>query len=160
MGHVFPYTNVKLPKGILTDNTIIKNFEDLLDKIKVGLNEEAIILKQIKSYKGYEDKFFNDIKNILLFKNIIIKIYTAEGFVYRRINKIMRDRQFKDQSFQNLKYYYIALMYSLQEINRSPSNKDFTLFRGFLIDRNKIKHFKEMKVNNLIILYEFLSTTL
>ena len=84
---------------------------------------------------------------------------TQEGYLYRRINKIMRDRQFNDQSFQNLEYYYLSLMYSLQEIYRSPPNENFTLFRGFKIDENKIKHYKGMKADNLIILYEFLSTS-
>ena len=28
-------------------------------------------------------------------------MYTEEGFLYLRINKIMRDRQFNDQSFTN-----------------------------------------------------------
>ena len=68
-------------------------------------------------------------------------MYTEEGFLYRRINKIMRDRKFNDQSFTNLQYYYIAFMYSLQEIYQVPPNKNFTLFRGFLIDENKIKHY-------------------
>ena len=53
------------------------------------------------------------------FKNIFIKIFLQEGFFYFRINKIMREGKFNDQSFENLNYYYLKLMYSLQKISQS-----------------------------------------
>ena len=44
--------------------SVIENFNDLVEKIKLGLNEEAILIKQFNSFWKYEDRFLKDLNNI------------------------------------------------------------------------------------------------
>ena len=145
-----------LPEEIKKNDFFLKDFDDFKKKISKGLKEESLLLDQLHSFKTYEYRYLKKLDNPNFFRNII-KMYTAEGYIYRRLNKILRKKDFNGVSFQNFKYFYLALMYSLQIINSTPVNS--TLYRGFSIKKTKVYYYKEMTPNSMIILHEFLSTT-
>ena len=160
--NIFPgkeITKIDLPSDLRYTNFDIKNFDDLKNKIKEGLKAEAILLNEEDSYNEYLRKYFKNLGNVDAFQTFIIKTYTQEGFIYRRLNKIMRDNLFTDKTFENMKYYYLALMYSLQELVKTVPNRSFTLYRGFQIDKSQIEYYNSLKPKTLIYFHQFLSTS-
>jgi hypothetical protein len=90
------------------------------------------------------------------FVSLIIKIYTEEGFVYRRINKILRDHD--TELFLNLRYYYFSLIYSLKKCNLDFQKK--VLYRGMkLRNQELITFYENLDLSQMMQFHEFLSTT-
>lgn len=58
-------------------------------------------------------------------------MYTQEVDIYTGINKIMRQQIFDHISFNNFKYYYLALMYSRQKIFKSSKAGFYFVQRFF-----------------------------
>jgi hypothetical protein len=60
------------------------------------------------------------------FSVTIIRLFTEESFIYRRINQLLRNRDYT--SLLSLKYYNISLIHSL--LNNQSNQKPTLLFRG------------------------------
>lgn len=96
-------------------------------------------------------------------------MYTAEGFLYREMNKLLREENIL--YFKKLKYYYTALLASFQYYAKDSLNKimkekfeidekgDIFIYRASNLSLDEIEHYKE-NPNTIRIFNEFLSTTL
>ena len=134
-----------------------KNFVELINEIKNELKNESKFLNNINMYDKYDQKYLSYI-NYVNFTDKIVKIYTEEGFVYRRMNKVLRDKDY--EAFWKMKYYYFSLLYSFQ-ILISQRNTSITLYRGLCNLKPETIDFylKTLKVNEMLIFNEFTSTS-
>ena len=133
-----------------------KIFPELITEIKKELKNECFLLyNDTKMYVEYDQKFLNTI-NYENFKKNIIKIYTEYGFVYRRINKILRDKEFK--AFWNLKYYYFSLLYSLKKVLSQEATSRY-LYRGLNLSSKQQEIYLNLQFNDMLLFNEFMSTT-
>ena len=153
----------KMQKETMTDSPILyanklgpKTFNELINEIKKELKNESVYLNDVSLNNIYEEKYLNNI-NQKNFPNTIIKIYTEEGFVYRRVNKVLRDKQY--DAFWNFKYYYFSLLYSLEKI-QSQRTTLINLYRGLSLKPEQQEFYlKNLKESDMILFNEFLSTT-
>ena len=87
---------------------------------------------------------------------MILKIYTEEGFLYRRVNKILRDKNYNE--FTQIKYYYFALIYSLQNVEPNPETHK-SLYRGLKLKADQAILYNTLIKGQILMFNEFLSTT-
>ena len=134
-----------------------KTFNELVREITKELKNESLFLLDIEMFNSYDMKFMQYI-NRFNFTDKIIKIYTEEGFVYRRVNKILRDKDYN--SFYNIKYYYFSLLYSLKKVLSEKAQNQY-LYRGLNLRPPELNDYylKTLIVNDMILFDEFLSTT-
>ena len=132
-----------------------KTFNELIQEISNELKNESIYLNDPDSFEKYEHYLENI--NQITFTKTIIKIYTEEGFVYRRVNKVLRDKNY--DLFLKFKYYYFSLLYSLDR-NLQENSSSIKLYRGLYIN-NEIEKFylEDLQENQMILYNEFLSTS-
>jgi WD40 repeat protein len=131
------------------------NIKELIEEIRKELEKESSVLVLEQEYKAIDNNYLQNLNNFN-FASLIIKIYTEESFVYRRINKILREHDIS--LFMNLKYYYFSLLYSLKVCRSSVHEK--TLFRGMKL-RNQVltNLYSNLEQDQMLQFNEFLSTT-
>ena len=131
-----------------------KSFKELINAIRSELKTEAEKIALEKEFNAYDRQYIQTI-NSKNFVSKIIMIYTEEGFVYRRINKVLRDKDY--DLFWDLKYYYFSLLFALQ---KTFSDKDLNyLYRGMKLKAEQADFYKKLVKGQMIHFYEFLSTT-
>ena len=134
-----------------------QNFNELIVEITRELKEVANLLNHDEMFESYNLKHLTQM-NYTNFYHLIIMIYTEEGFVYRTINKILRDKQYDE--FWKMKYYYFSLLYSLEKAYEEDKSITFeSLYRGMKLKEEQIKFYKALKEGQMIMFNEFLSTT-
>ena len=133
-----------------------KTFNELVAEITLELKNESMFLNNINMFEAYHEKYLNNIKKVNFIRTII-KIYTEEGFVYRRVNKVLRDKQY--DHFWKFKYYYFSLLYSLENVLKQKKTSE-CLFRGLKLGPEQLSFYmNQIKENDMILFNEFMSTT-
>jgi hypothetical protein len=138
-----------------------------LAKIKEILIKEISDLGYIvgveKSTKKYAEEIML-IKDELTFFQIIVRLYTTEGFLYKRLNEYLRSG-LKD-NYELIKYYYVSLLASFKYFSKetiqkfSNTTEDLIVYRGSLFFENELEEYeKNLNTHTLRIFSEFLSTT-
>ena len=139
-----------------------------------SLNNEIEILSKLSIFqnKQHPCKYDDELKTIneSNFYETILRMYTMEGFLYKEVNKILRNSHSND--FHQICYYYTALLASVAFYSKSTSplmkeeniikegEKSLILYRGGGISENEILAYKNSG-NSCIIrqIFEFLSTS-
>eukprot|EP01103_Thecamoeba_quadrilineata_P020543 TRINITY_DN887_c0_g1_i1.p1 TRINITY_DN887_c0_g1~~TRINITY_DN887_c0_g1_i1.p1 ORF type:complete len:540 (-),score=88.68 TRINITY_DN887_c0_g1_i1:358-1977(-) len=137
---------------------------DIEHEIFAGIDREARFLggKCLRESQLYQTKYSQSLKND--FCPTIIAMYTEEGFVYRRLNKILRDQ--KHHKLENFLWYYLALLYSLKKCSKSlrvferdKKIKIEKLYRGCFFSPEQLNTLKEIPLNTILVNYDNLSTS-
>jgi len=144
----------------------ITNFGEFLFSLHNEINDLSKYSEFQKKQNPYDYKeWLNKIT-----KENFYEVYTEEGFLYREINKILRN--FNNNEFPLICYYYTSLIaaityYSQQSFENMKNDKIMNegeiylnLYRGGGISENEIKAY-EMNKDSLIIrqYFEFMSTS-
>jgi len=151
-------------------------FEDNNIKINYSLNEiKSIIIKEIHDFsidfekdqtfinsaKYYESKL-KSTNTIKLFFEIIVKIYTYEGFLYRKMNEYLRI--YNIEGIKKIKIYYFSLLASLkffsEQIKLNNNDENMKVYRGSRYSDEEFKEYESKNFKGIIrIFYEFISTS-
>jgi WD40 repeat protein len=132
-----------------------QNLKEFIAKITKEIKQEGHNLGLNEEFNSYNINHLKYLNN-QNFAEINIKIYTEEGYVYRRINKILREDDYS--KFWEIRYYYFALLYSLRKIVENEM-KITKLYRGLKLRSGQESFYKTMKEGQMILFSEFLSTT-
>jgi len=131
-----------------------KHLTELVGTIQRELKNEARALNSAEMFKSYDEKYIQYL-GYENFRDVIIKMYTEEGYIYRRVNKILRDGEYN--SFGNVRYYYFSLLFSLQQTLSSIETNQ--LYRGMKLRPEQLNYYNGLKKDDMILIDEFLSTT-
>lgn len=133
------------------------------------LSEEIQILSKTNKKKNI---FENDLKSIEeenQFYGVIFKMYTKESFLYKCVNKYLRN--YSSNKLQDIPYYFSSLMAALtyySKDNKSLFEKDgflksgatsIQVYRGLTLSSEILEEFKE-SVGEIDIGHDFYSTSL
>jgi len=129
---------------------------ELINQIRNELEEESNDLGLQNEYKSIENNYLNNMTNNN-FTSLIIKIYTEEVFIYKIINKILRDHDI--QQLLKLKYYFFSLLYSLKVCTTNYIQEKI-LYKGMKLRNQDLqKLYDGLETDQIIKFNEFFSTT-
>lgn len=165
----FFYTYIK-------DMDLSGSFQEFVKILKLEIDD---ISKQLDKFNIYNIQYLSGVNENTFFKTIIT-MYTEEGFLYKLVNKVLREKD--SILFKQLKFYFISLLAAFQffasnsmdlqaygqyipkdTINEIQTNKRFYVYRGtFLTPEEVDATTKAMEDNNCLIriFNEFISTSL
>lgn len=158
-------------------NEMTINYEEMnMESLKLKLIREFDFLaEKNNAYNIYKYKYLDSL-NEDNFCVSILRMYSEEGFLYRQVNRILREKSLKQ--FKNIECYYICLLAAFQHCSTSANSKLLSdpeiddgvkkelirdkklyLYRGSTILDDEIQILKQNK-NPLRICNEFLSCTI
>ena len=134
-----------------------KTFNELKNEITKEMKNMGESLNLSEMFNHYNDKYLCRIRphNFIA---LIIKIYTEEGFVYKTLNKMLREKKYDD--LLKFRYYYFSLLYSIDKYNFNENKTINRIYRG-LSYKFELNDFfiNKLKENEMILFNEFLSTS-
>lgn len=133
----------------------ISGYEEFVFALKNEIRtlSQTSLFQNKQNLYAYEDWLSNLSKQN--FYEIILKMYTAEGFLYKEINLILRNSHSND--FSRICYYYMSLMaalhfysqFSLEKMINDKyiheTSEKLILYRGGGISENEIKIYRNVK---------------
>lgn len=130
--YIFKYINA---------NLLSISFKDYINSLKLEVKE---ISNKMNHFDFYNIFYLKDITENIFFR-IIIKMFTEEGFLYKFVNKALRE---KNRSLiKQIKFYFTSLLVAFQ------------FYSDKTIDLEQCKHYipqetqKEIKENNRLYVY-------
>jgi len=109
-------------------------------------------------YKSHIDK----IEDCKTFYQKIIYMYIMEGYLYKTMNKFLRN--YEKLGLEKIKYFYICLLASFQYFSQNtkiPQNEDLIIYRASLCSEDEFKKCENLNLSNFICIFkEFLSTSI
>jgi hypothetical protein len=175
--NVLPGNEIKilLLNSFLKELTI--NLKEMdIKSLRKNLNKELYLYADsINRYNIYKNKYLVNLDENN-FCAYILKMYTEEGFLYRVVNKILREKDLKE--FKRIQCYYICLLAAFEHssslankkiltdpytpyhiINNIKQNNKLFIYRGTLITEKEIKYF-QTNPTCIRIYNEFLSCSM
>ena len=144
---------ILIPKNLDFLKSELLKFKDFCNL----LNNEIEILSKLSIFqnKQHPCKYDDELKTIKEsnFYETILRMYTMEGFLYKEVNKILRNSHSND--FHQICYYYTALLASVAFYSKSTlplmkeeniikeGEKSLMLYRGGGISENEILEYKK-----------------
>jgi len=145
------------------------SIQNKLEEIKKIIDDEIKNLGKDKFDVSinYYSQYIKDIKDCYTFFEIILKIFSVEGFLKKNLNQFLRKKE-KD-NINKIKYYYISLLSSFKFINFKNSelksvfpNEDLIVYRATKSSNTEeVDEYKKSNNKNILRIFnEFLSTSL
>lgn len=162
--------NISLKYQIKENLSFFKNnetidipFKTWLGYVEKEIHNLGILLDKRNSFLQYID-VLNESTNSQNFFKKISKMYTLEGFLFRKLNEYLR--VFDVIGLKNLKYFYNSLLASFEYFSKlAPPkgidiNKDLTVYRGSKVsDKEFNEYFNNNNENIVRVFNEFISTS-
>lgn len=152
------------------------SFKDYLNNLKLEINK---ISKELNRFNFYNIDYLNDITERTFFHSII-KMYTEEGFLYKLVNKVLREKDTK--LLAQIKFYFSSLLAGFhffsehsmdlekykenipeETQNQIKENKRFYVYRGTYLTPEELNATSKSIEKNFCIIRiynEFISTSL
>jgi hypothetical protein len=155
---------IKQNLSFFKNNEIIKMpYKDWVEKIEIEIRNLGILLDKKNSTVQYID-VLNESTNSCNFFKMISKMYTLEGFLFRKLNDYLRSLD--KSGLNNLKYFYNSLLASFEYFsNLDPPkginlNEDLIIYRGSKISEKEFNEYTNNNNENIVRIFnEFISTS-
>ena len=126
-----------------------KHFRHLTEAICWEIKNEATKLGLITQFNDIYHPLISNINGRNFMQNIV-RIYTEEGFVYGRINKILREKDYSQ--FMGLRYYYFSLLFCLDNLNlNKQQDNQLKLYRGMNMPDKQLNFYKKLEKGQLLL---------
>jgi WD40 repeat protein len=129
------------------------NINELIYEIRKEIKTEGYKLGSDESVQVYDKLYLQTMNNSNFVENII-NLYSEEGFVYKRINQLLRDKDY--EKLWKMKYFYFSLLYCIEQ--NQDINLVNTVFRGLSLTPEQKSFCRALKQGDLVVVNEFLST--
>ncbi len=138
-----------------------------LDEIKIILVTEINILSKLSNSEYSFNSYFTEINQITdeeTFFKTMVKLYTKEGFLYKKMNEFLRIGA--KHNYDYIKYYYTFMLFSFQYFSSNIQSKyfnrdeDLIVYRGSQFSDSELEDYlNKQDCITIRIFREFLSTT-
>jgi hypothetical protein len=140
------------------------SMDDFSTYVKALIEENNILFKLSQSSSNSYLNILNKLTEDNFFISIL-RMYTMESFLYPYVNSVLRNSN--SNEFNEIKYYYTALMASFNyyssisapKLKPFVTNGNFISYRGSRISENELTLYQDKK-NVLRVMNEFWSTSL